>query len=142
MVARKPSGTALRVALDSADRVREISRRIGIAAFGVYVLWNVYWLSHRTLPPSILLAACGLPAPTTGGTRAAASLLRGDFRDSLYWNAFLVPIVLLLVASGVSLSVSLMKRRRLVLPVVVARLWLVVLASAWITKLLQGRGAW
>ncbi len=80
--------------------------------------------------------------PTTGCTRPAASLLQRDFHASLFWNAFLVPIALLLVVSGVSLAISLVKRRRLVLPGVVARLWLAVLGGAWITKLLQGRGTW
>lgn len=111
-------------------------------AFGLYLLWNVWWLAHRQVPPSILLALCGLPAPTTGCMRAASALWQGDLRGSLFWNAFLVPISLLLLVSGLSLALCCGKRHRLALPVPLARLWLVVLACAWITKLLQGRATW
>lgn len=141
MVAKTRSGTALPVASSSADHLRATWRRIGIGAFCLYVVWNVYWLAHRAIPPSILLAVAGIPAPTTGCTRAAVALWHGDLRLSLFWNAFLIPIVLLLLASGTSLAKAFVRKNRLILPAAIARLWLAVLASAWITKLLQGREA-
>lgn len=142
MAARKPFGLAQAVAPSSADLTRRILKHVGIVAFCFYVAWNIYWLAHRTIPPSILRGIFGLPAPTTGMTRSLRALLSGDLAGSVFWNAFLIPVLLLFASSFVSLSISLLKRRRLVLPKPIAYSWFAILATAWLTKFIQGSPSW
>ncbi len=108
----------------------------GVAAAG-WVVWNVAWLASGHLPPSLLYHSTGVPVATTGFTRSLRALARGDLAESVCWNAFSVPIVALYVTSFALLGVALVRRTRPVLPPLVARAWLVVLAAAWIVKLVQ-----
>jgi hypothetical protein len=125
-----------------ADSIRLYLRRCAIPAFGLYAIWNVYWLSQARIPPSIAQAWFHLPVPTTGCLRSLLCLLRGELADSLYWNAFLLPLLFLLSSSAACLTVRLARRQDLLLPTTLGRLWLVILAAAWLTKALQGPDAW
>lgn len=88
------------------------------------------------------LGIFGVPAPTTGGMRSWRCLRRGDLPGALFWNAFLVPLLALLLGSVGVLGHALCKGRELVLPVPMGKSWEVVLALAWSTKLLQGKSSW
>lgn len=110
-------------------------RTTGAALLVVYVLWNLFWVSHASIPPSLFRALSGLPAPTTGGTRAVQQLLAGQGAESLRCNAMTVPLCLLLVLSGSWLGRQSSTGRRLSLPQWLAWSWFLVLALAWLLKL-------
>jgi hypothetical protein len=112
-------------------------RFMAAGTLAVYVVWQILWLSHGRVPPALFLAATGLPAPTTGGTRSLLCLLRGDGWGSLHHNAMTVPIVLLTVVSLGSVVSQLLRRRRVCLPRSVGITWFAVLALAWLIKLVQ-----
>src|SRR5207253_2663933 len=103
-------------------------------AFAIYVSWNVYWLAHGRLAPSLLKAATGIPAPTTGGMRALRALSRGDWQTSLRANPLAVPITILFVASLAVVSVQLLRGRRPRLGNRWLAVWLGLLAVAWVAK--------
>ena len=114
-----------------------VLRVVGAAVLVVYCGWQAFWLCQGRIPPALFLALTGLPAPTTGGTRAMMQLLRGDWQVSVYHNAMAVPLTLLFLLSGGWLLVQGLRRRRWRLPQGFFVAWLVVLAVAWITKLAQ-----
>jgi hypothetical protein len=103
----------------------------------VYALWQVLWLAQGELPPALLLAATGLPAPTTGGARSLRCLLSGDWRGSLHHNAMAVPIALLALGSAAWVVGQALRRRRMRLPRGTGIAWVVVLVLAWAIKLVQ-----
>lgn len=100
-----------------------------------YVTWNLFWLSSGRVPPSIFKAITGLPAPTTGGTRAMRSLREGALSESLRYNPFAVPITLLFVATIAAVAVSAVRGRGLRISGQWAVAWAVLLLVAWIWKL-------
>ena len=55
-------------------------------------------------PKCLLRNATGLPCPFRGGTRAAQSLLRGDFSQALYLNAIAFPVVFAVIAVAAVLA--------------------------------------
>ncbi|MFN0019289.1 MAG: DUF2752 domain-containing protein [Pirellulaceae bacterium] len=110
-------------------------RVLFVSMLTVYVGWNSYWLFQGTLAPSLFQSLTGLPCPTTGCTRSFLSLSRGEWQESLRFNAFLVPICLLLVASFLQISMGVVSRRRLSLSHVLVSSWGIVLLLAWILKL-------
>ena len=109
--------------------------------FGVYVAWNIYHLTGGRLPPSLMKGIFGLPAPTTGGTRSIRCLLRGDFAESLHWNAMALPILAVFFVSVGILLLQLLRRRPLRLPSFMNWSWFIVLVTAWVLKL-TGSPAW
>jgi hypothetical protein len=111
-------------------------------AFGGYLTWNALWLAGRRLPPSILLAWFGIPCPTTGFTRSMLALARGEFRISLLWNAYSIPLALLLAGSLAYLAQRALVRQELVLPRWVGAAWLIILVEAWLTKFALGPVYW
>jgi hypothetical protein len=80
---------------DLRAAIRKFLRVAAVVSFLAYCLWNVYWLAQGQIPPSIFRSATGLPAPTTGGTRAVIALCRGEALESLRYNAMAIPILLL-----------------------------------------------
>jgi hypothetical protein len=121
---------------------RSVLRATAIAFFAVYVAWNVYWLSHATVPPSLLKALTGLPAPTTGGTRSVRHILAGNWGESLRYNAMTLPIGLLLVTSLACLGWQGLRGRRLSLPTWMVWSWAAVLSIAWALKLCSDPRYW
>ena len=108
---------------------------IGWSGLAIYVSWNVYWLCHGRLAPSLLRSLAGIPAPTTGGTRAIRCLLKGNWQESLRYNAFAIPIAILLLASVAVLAWRLIQGKPFLLPNSWFAIWAVVLIFAWICKL-------
>jgi len=121
---------------------RKYFRGLGLFAFCLYLIWNFYWLSRGIIPPSIILEVFGLPAPTTGCMRSLVALMRGDIKDSIFWNAFLIPILFLLAASAVTLSKKIICGRPIILPYQLGRLWILVLGLAWLMKFFMGPESW
>jgi Protein of unknown function (DUF2752) len=115
--------------------VRWFLRAAAMGGFAGYCVWNVYWLAHGSLPPSIFVAVTGFPAPTTGGTRAVVHLWRGDVRESLRYNAMAIPILLLVAFTLGWLLRQAATRRRLLLPWSFFWAWAALLAVAWVLKL-------
>jgi hypothetical protein len=115
--------------------VRRFLRVAAIVSFIGYCTWNGYWLAQRKVPPSIFLAVTGLPAPTTGGIRAVVHLWRGELRESMRYNAMVVPILLLLAVTLGWLICQAATRRRLLVPFGFFWAWLAVLGIAWVLKL-------
>ncbi len=110
-------------------------RWLGIAAALGYVFWNLYWLCQFRLPPSIFKAVTGYPCPTTGASRSFQCLLRGDWQESLRFNAMTVPIIALFVLSLGLLAWRFVTRQRVRLPMSFFWAWVVVLLVAWVLKL-------
>jgi hypothetical protein len=128
-----PSPPSTRLQLRSALRL--LLRVTAILGFLVYCVWNVYWLSHAKIPPSIFLSVTGLPAPTTGGARAVMHLYRGEVRESLRYNAMAIPILLLFAATLGWLARQTATRQRVLLPFGFFWAWAIVLSIAWVLKL-------
>ena len=117
-------------------------RTTAAAVLVVYVLWNLCWLAHARVPPSLFLALTGLPCPTTGGTRSFLCLLRGDWRGSLAYNAMTVPILGLLLFCVACLTIQVIRRQRMRLPNWTLWAWLGVLGVAWVIKLIGSPAYW
>jgi hypothetical protein len=107
----------------------------GWSGLAIYISWNAYWLCNGRLAPSLLRSLAGIPAPTTGGTRAIRCLLCGDWRESLRYNALAVPIAILLLATVAALVLRFVRHKPLLLPNSWFALWAIVLIFAWICKL-------
>ncbi len=103
----------------------------------VYGVWQVFWLGMGQLPPAIFLAVTGLPAPTTGGVRSVACLLRGDWLDSLHHNALAIPMAIMAIGCASWAVGQAYRRRQVRLPRSIGLAWVVVLALAWSIKLFQ-----
>lgn len=110
-------------------------RTLFLVMLTVYVCWNLYWLSQLRIAPSLFQTLTGLPCPTTACTRSFFALARGDWQESLRFNALLIPICLLTIASVVQLFRQLVTRHKLALSRVLAILWGVILPLAWVLKL-------
>jgi hypothetical protein len=115
--------------------LQKFLRIAAIVGFAAYCVWNVYWLSRGQIPPSMFLSATGLPAPTTGGSRAVFHFCRGEAQESLRYNAMAIPILLLFILSIGWLARQVATRRRLLLPFGFFWAWLLVLSVAWVLKL-------
>jgi hypothetical protein len=122
--------------------VHFVLRTVAAAMLVVYGLWNLFWLVHARVPPSLFLGLTGLPGPTTGGTRSLFCLLRGDWRGSLAYNAMTVPILGLLVFCMACLAFQLIRRQRPRLPHWTPWVWLGVLGVAWVIKLTGSPAYW
>ncbi len=121
---------------------RRFLRVAASAGFVGYCIWNGYWLAQSKVPPSIFLAVTGLPAPTTGGTRAVVHLWRGEVRESMRYNAMAIPILLLLAVTVGWLIRQAATRRPILVPFGFFWAWLAVLAIAWVLKLTGDTNAW
>ena len=106
---------------------------LGALSLTGYLFWNAYWLVQGRVPPALFLSFTGLPAPTTGGTRALTALIAGDFNGMLRHNALVLPLTLLFVTSLIHPWLSRPPR----LTSRLARAWVVLLAAAWVLKLTQ-----
>jgi hypothetical protein len=71
-----------------------------------------------------------------------ACLLRGEWRESLLYNAMTLPMCALLAVTLSWLGASLLRRQRFCLPVWVLWSWSAVLASAWLLKLSGNPAYW
>jgi len=116
-----------------------ISRRawfyVPLIAAGIYLLWNVWWLAHARVPPSMLTWASGIPSPTTGGTRAFRALMRGDFVVSLQYNPMTLPILGIIAFSLASIVRRRFQRKSIVFPPALSWSWGVILLLAWAIQL-------
>jgi len=122
--------------------VHFVLRTAAAAMLVVYVLWNLFWLAHARVPPSLFLGLTGLPGPTTGGTRSFFLLLHGDWRGALAYNAMTVPILGLLVFNVACLAIQVIRRQRLRLPNWTLWAWLGVLGLARVIKLTGSPAYW
>jgi Protein of unknown function (DUF2752) len=116
---------------------QRILRSIAFAMLVVYLGWQIYWLAQGTIPPSLLLAATGIPAPTTGGTRSLRALLDGDWRLSLNHNAMTLPIMAISLYSFLLIVAQKCRGMKPNLPRRIVIAWVVILSLAWIIKLSQ-----
>ena len=117
-------------------------RTAAAGTLGIYCLWWGYWLAHGQLAPALFLAITGLPAPTTGMTRALRALADGQWRESVASNAMTLPILGLTMASLGTAALQALRRQPLVLRTWMARSWTIVLLLAWVLKLAGPRQYW
>jgi hypothetical protein len=126
-----------------ARQVRFAALRVtATVMFIVYVCWNVYWLAHGQMAPSMLWGATGLPGPTTGLTRALLRLVAGDVSGFLAYDALAVPTILLFLWCIFWLMLLAVRRRALLLPRWMLPVWGGLLAVSWILKLCGDRQYW
>jgi len=121
---------------------RWISRLLAIAMIPVYVGWNLYWLTQYRVAPSLFWAITGLPCPTTGCTRSLRALLRGEYLESLRYNALTIPICLLLAATLVQLGGQVVHKQKVALWPSLMVLWAAILPLALVLKLLGDSRYW
>ena len=114
-----------------------VLRCLAAAGIVIYVWWQTFWLSQGQLPPALLLALTGLPAPTTGGTRSIVCLLQGDWNASLKYNAMVIPMSLLTIACVAWPTAQFYLRRPIRLPRGTGLSWVIILALAWSIKVIQ-----
>lgn len=122
--------------------IKALVRPLALGAFGFYLLWNAVWLASGKIPISILTAFSGIPCPTTGGTRSLLAALQGHWLEAFLWNPLTPAYVLLMVYSAVKLARQSIRRERLALPSVIARLWILAVAVGWVAKLAIGPKYW
>ena len=125
-----------------ARLIEPLVRPLALGAFGFYLLWNAFWLASGKMPISILTAFSGIPCPTTGGTRSLLAALQGHWLEAFLWNPLTPAYVLLMVCSVARLARQSIRRERLALPSVIARLWILALAAGWVAKLAIGPKYW
>ena len=124
------------------DCVRRSLRGLAIGLSIVYGLWNIVWLAQGEIPPAIFKSLTGLPAPTTGGTRALRALLAGQGHESLRWNALAVPLGALYLVTVGWLFAAWVSRRTLRIPAWFLPLWIGLLLAAWALKLAGDPARW
>jgi hypothetical protein len=110
--------------------------------FAVYAAWNLYWLAHARLAPSLFMAITGLPCATTGCTRSLSAWSRGEWLEALRFNPFSLVFVALLAGSAVQVAAQLTSGRRLSLSPVLAWGWGISLTLGWIYKLASDPAYW
>ena len=122
--------------------IRRITRLAALGAFIFYLAWNAAWIAHGRIPPSILLAATGIPCPTTGGCRSFVALCRGEFVQSFLYNPLMLVYLLLFCYSMGILFRLWIHRKRLVLSPFIAWMWCASLLIGWAAKFALGRQYW
>lgn len=120
----------------------KLPRVIGWGFFFLWIVWNVHWLSNGRMAPSALRHYFGVPVPSTGMTRSLFALLEGDWKTSLCWNVFTVPLFLLFALSIAWLVLCLFRRAKVVLPAWLGISWLAVLVMAQLSKWILGPEWW
>ena len=116
---------------------RRFLRCFAAALFGVYLVWNIFWISQLQAAPSIFESITGLPCATTGGTRSFVAAVNGDWHTSLFQNPMTVPILALLIGSFGFIAAKALRGQRIVLPQWMLCAFLVVLSVAWCYKIIQ-----
>ncbi len=118
------------------------NRILGLGTLGTVTVFCGFaalfrWDLRHLFPPCVFLKITGLRCPGCGGTRMAASLVRGDIRTAFYYNPLLVLLagVLLFFLLWMLLRtfqkgwrpIDLHIRSRLwmILPAVIALFWVV-----------------
>lgn len=115
---------------------------VAVSLFVAYCAWNLVWMLRGRIPPSLLTGVIGVPAPTTGMTRAWRALLQGDWTAAFLWNPFALPVSILYALSLWTAWRRFVLRRNVLLPRFVAVGWLVVLPAAWVVKIAMGSRWW
>jgi hypothetical protein len=119
-----------------------IVRYAALGAFIFYLAWNVAWIAHGRIPPSILRAVGGIPCPTTGGYRSFIALCRGELVQSFFYNPLMPVYLLLFIYSMAVLFHQWLNRKRLVLRPLFAWMWCASLLIGWAAKFALGRQYW
>ena len=117
------------------DRLRLFSKALGLSALAGYLAWNVVWVSHGKIPPSIFLYATGWPCPTTGMTRSLLLLARGDVPGSLFQNPLTLLYLALLTVSLALVLRDAVRRRPPALPPRLAWAWALALGTGWAVQI-------
>lgn len=115
----------------SRDYLTSLLRGIAGLAFVFYLGWNLYFLSVGRIPPSILYHTTGVPAPTTGCSRALAALLDFRVRESLTLNPFLLVFTTLLLLTLVCLMRQHREIREWLIPPNLTTAWFLALVCGW-----------
>jgi hypothetical protein len=115
---------------------------IGSGAFVCYVSWNVWWIAHCMVPPSMLIGLLGIPAPTTGMTRSVIAFSQGNWSAGFLWNPMTVPFLLMLAWTIAELMRNRFNHGPLMLSRQCAWSWFGVLLAGWIAKLVIGPDWW
>lgn len=141
MACRRKSASAPVAAPALAEplTVRTALRAVAFGGFVVYLGWNAAWLLCGQAAPSLLLALCGIPAPTTGMGRALAAAQAGNWPRSLAYNPCLLPTLLLLALTCVQLVWRQIAGRPRRLSPWLALAWAMTLGLAWLWTLGGGR---
>jgi len=115
----------------SRDPLRALLVGIAIPSFVFYVGWNLFFLGSGRIPPSILFHFTGIPSPTTGSLRALYALLEFSIADSLAWNPFLLPYLVLIAATIWTLASAEGAARDRRLPNSLSHAWIALLIVSW-----------
>jgi hypothetical protein len=122
--------------------IRRIVRFAALGTFIFYLAWNVAWIAHGRIPPSILKAIGGVPCPTTGGCRSFVALCRGEFVQSFLYNPLMLVYLMLFCYSMGILFRQWLHGKRLVLRPFIAWMWCASLLIGWAAKFALGKQYW
>ena len=122
--------------------VRSSMKKVGLIAFGGYILWNATWLLQGSLPPSILKSITGLPCPTTGMTRSVLSLMNGDIWSFFLYNPFTTVYIVLAGISVIFLLSRFLQKQEFLLPKALEWGWCFFLFSGLVLKFALGKNYW
>jgi len=116
---------------------------VGWGFFLLWIGWNIYWWSKGYLAPSPLMHFFNIPVSSTGMTRSLTAMANGQWKESLLWNVFTVPILIIFTLSIIYLFWNFLKNKRLkCLPKWMAVSWLVILTAGQIAKFIIGPSRW
>lgn len=96
------------------DIKSNLLRYFAILTFGFYLIWNIFYLIHAQLPPSIFYKITGIPAPTTGMYRSLCALFNFNMSGFLMNNPVVILFVPLLILILFNLLASYYKREKLI----------------------------
>lgn len=117
--------------------LQHFGRICGWLALIFYVSWNVFWLYKGHLAPSIVKYYFGIPSPSTGMTRSLIALGELDGRAFFLWNPMTLPLLAIFVLTLGIITFQWLRKMPLRISPWLFRIWIGILLTAWMIKLLQ-----
>jgi hypothetical protein len=142
-----------------AEKVVTYSLKLRAADTGLIFLSLASWLAYvcyvpllayhgagivaSDIPsPCIFKWGTGLPCPFCGVTRSLASLIRGDFKEALFYHPLSVPLFLLYTYSILRLVRNLTRDAGPSLSRPIVRVWCFLAVISWIIKFVLPKNYW
>ncbi len=122
-------------------RIKRSYLLFGIS-FTFYCLWQIYWLWHKKIPPSIFEKLTGIPCPTSGGCRSIDMYCQGNFVEGFLWNPMSLIFIVLFIISVLSICNKIIKKDKLYLNKFIVYAWFYSLLIGWFFKFLIGDKYW
>lgn len=93
----------------------KILQFVGLFSLTYYTVWNIYFITNKEIPVSILYKLTGIPSPTTGMYRSITGLIHLDFGTFLENNPAVILFLFALMVVGIDLTYKSYKKEKIVL---------------------------